>query len=82
MALLSARREQDKGRNGNDDGLDKAIPFEVPTCQEIFSSGLPEEGMVNILRWSVRGRGCFAQTSAFLMAVYNQHPLQQSLEGP
>lgn len=80
MALLSARREQDKGSNGNDDGLDKAISFEVPTCQEIFSSGLPEEGMVNILRWSVRGG--FAQTSAFLIAVYNQHPLQQSLEGP
>lgn len=78
--LLSARREQDKGSNGNDDGLDKAIPFEVPTCQEIFSSGLQEEGMVNILRWSVRGKGGgFRSDFCFL---YNQHPLQQSLEGP
>lgn len=58
LAVLSACREQDRGRNGNDDELDKTIPFDVSTSGVIFSSGLPEGEMVNILRWSVpRGEG-------------------------
>lgn len=68
LAVLSARREQDRGRNGYDDEQDKTIPFDVSTSEVIFSSGLPEEDMVNILRWSVWGGG-FGQTYTLLMAV-------------
>lgn len=76
LAVLSAHREQDRGRNGNDDGLDKAIPFDVSTREVILSSGLPEAEMVNIL--PTYSAGPFGEGGGVRSDLYFPHGRLQS----